>query len=420
VPERPSTADLPLTQLGSDAPSITPARGEPTAATLSLAAHGLLDAPVQSRFDRYAELARTIWDAPISTVTMIDRDRAYFTSCVGLDLTDMAADQTFCSSVVHASAPVVVPDAFDDPAYRDLPAVAGEPHIRFYAGHPVRDRWSTVLGTVCIYDTRPREFTDHDAAVLAQLARCVEDELDTTSDRDRAGQVQRALQPRDVQPVAGYSFAARSVPTALVAGDALDHVQWDTGHYFLVADVMGKGTAAAILMASVRTALRARVADLATGIADDLGQVVGAARDLVQHDLEAAGSFVTGFVAWADPSSGRLRYVDAGHGLTVLVHPDGRWTSIGSDDLPLGVDATIGWTERVLDTEEGDTLVCFSDGVLDVLPGAEADPGRAVAELVLRSDGPDDVVRRVGRLAHSVPTRDDVTILVVRREAAGA
>src|SRR3546814_8150891 len=56
------------------------------------------------------------------------------------------------------------------------------------------------------------------------------------------------------------------------------------------SDVMGKGTAAAILMASVRTALRARVADLATGSADDLGQVVMSARDLVQHDLEAARS----------------------------------------------------------------------------------------------------------------------------------
>ncbi len=389
----------------------------PTAATISLAALGLLDEPVQSRFDRYAELARTIWGAPISTVTMIDRDRAYFTSCLGLDLTDMAADATFCSSVVHAAAPVVVPDALEDAAYRALPAVAGEPYIRFYAGHPVRDRWGTVLGTICIYDVRPRTFSEHDAAVLAQLATCVEDELDASSDRDLAERVQQALQPQRVPPVAGYSFAARTVATGLVAGDALDHATWGTGHYLLLADVMGKGTAAAILMASVRTALRARVADLATGSADDLGQVVMSARDLVQHDLEAAGSFVTAFVAWADPVEGRVRYVDAGHGLSVVVHRDGRWTTLRSDDLPLGIDAHAGWTEQTLELAAGETFVCFSDGLLDVLPDAESDPGRAVADLVARSAGPEDVVRRVGDLALAVPTRDDVTVLVVQREA---
>lgn len=405
----------------SDVPElvgVVPARGEPTAATVSLAALGLLDQPVQPRFDRYTELARTIWRAPISTVTLIDRDRAYFTSCLGLDLTDMAAEATFCSSVVHAAAPVVVPDALEDPAYRDLPAVAGEPHIRFYAGHPVRDRWGTVLGTVCVYDVRPRSFTDHDAAVLAQLAHCVEDEIDASADRDLADRVQQALQPHRVPAVDGYAFAARTVPTGLVAGDAFDHAAWGTGHYVLLADVMGKGTAAAILMASVRTALRARVADLAAGSTTDLGQVVMSARDLVQDDLEAAGSFVTAFVAWADPVAGRVRYVDAGHGLSVVVHADRSWTTLTSEDLPIGIDPGTGWTEHTLDLAPGDTFVCFSDGLLDVLPDAEADTGRAVAGLVARSDGPRDVVRRVADLALAVPTRDDVTVLVVRREAS--
>ena len=414
---RPSgTPDL--TSTSAHAVGIVPARGAPTAATLSLAALGLLDEPVQTRFDRYTELARTIWRAPISTVTLIDRDRAYFTSCLGLELTDMAAEATFCSSVVHAAAPVVVPDALEDPAYRDLPAVVGKPYIRFYAGHPVRDPWGTILGTVCVYDVQPRTFSDHDAAVLAQLARCVEDELDASTDRDLAERVQQALQPHRVPAVHGYSFAARTVPTGLVAGDALDHAAWGTGHYVLLADVMGKGTAAAILMASVRTALRARVADLAAGSTTDLGQVVMAARDLVQDDLEAAGSFVTAFVAWADPVEGRVRYVDAGHGLSVVVHSDGSWTTLRSDDLPLGIDPSTGWTEHQLELAAGDTFVCFSDGLLDVLPDAEVDAGRAVAQLVTRSGDPHDVVRRIGDLALAVPARDDVTVLVIRREVS--
>lgn len=381
-------------------------------------ATGLLDTPREERFDRFTTLARAIWDVPMSTITLFDDERAYFKSAAGIgDVTEMPVRDTFCSTTRDRDAPLVIHDTIVDPQFACLPPVTGF-GIRFYAGHPVRDQHGTTIGTVCLYDTEPRAFAEHDLAVLAQLAVCVEEEVLTASDRDLATSVQRALLPRDVAPVHGYSFAATCVATGLVAGDAFDHRELRGGHYVLVADVMGKGTAAAILMSAVRSVVRAemrRFADADPQTRGTLGDVLARARDVVQDDLEAAQSFVTAFLGWADPATGSLSFVDAGHGLSVVVHRDGSATPLGSEDLPLGVDRDATWQEQQVALQPGDTFVCFSDGLLDVVPDVMV-PSRAIARLVGTTGTVHGLVREVERLAVQVPVRDDVTVLAVRRE----
>lgn len=395
-------------------------RSEPKdAPLLAVEATGLLDTPVEERFDRFTALARSIWGAPMSTITLFDDERAFFKSRAGLeDLVEMPASQSFCGTVRDRDAPLVVTDATADADFSCLPGVTGDLGIRFYAGYPVRDVYGTTIGTMCLYDTEPREFGAHDLAVLAQLAGCVEEEVRATSDRDLATSVQQALLPHHVTPVAGYTFAGTCVPTGLVAGDAFDHRELEGGHYVLVADVMGKGTAAAILMSAVRAAIRSEMrefAELGPDAYGGLGRVLARARDVVQEDLDAAHAFVTAFVGWADPATGSLQYVDAGHGLSVVVHEDGRVTELGSTDLPVGIDRSSSWEEHRVALQPGDTFVCFSDGLLDVMPEADV-PSVAVARLLEVADGPQAFVREVERLARSIPVRDDVTVLVVRRD----
>lgn len=395
--------------------STASARHQPEVSSdTAVVATGLLDAAPDPRYDRVTELARTLWHAPISTVTLLHRDRAYFASRSGIDVTEAPRQETFCSTVVALDAPVVVPDAEQDDRFAHLGSVSGPPHLRFYAGHPVRDAWGTPVGTICVYDVVPREFSEHDLEVLAGLAAIVEAELRTTTDREQALAVQRALLPERVTPVPGYSFAATCVPTGLVAGDSFDHLPLTSGHYVMVADVMGKGTGAALLMAVTRTALRSAAVDLDAGVRADLGDAVTHAHEVVSPELEAAGAFVTAFVAWAQPEDGTLRYVDAGHGLALLVHPDGTWDRLASDELPLGIDADGRWREHVTLTGAGDTLVVFSDGLLDVVDGD--DPYGAVAALTTASGGPRGLVRAVEALTRGHATADDVTVLVVRRD----
>jgi hypothetical protein len=386
----------------------------------AIEATGLLDTPREERFDRFTQLARTIWGVPMASINLFDHDRTFFKSTAGLgDLTQARTSDTFCETTRQQDAPLVVTDAHDDPAFASLPAVS-DFGLRFYAGHPIRDQHGTTLGTLCLYDANPRTFDEHDLSMLAQLATCVEDEVRLSSDRERATSVQQALLPRDVAPVPGYSFAATCVATGLVAGDAFDHRELEGGHYLLVADVMGKGTAAAILMASVRSVIRSEMrrfaaADPATR--GTLGDVLERARDVVQDDLDAAESFVTAFLGWADPRTGTMSFADAGHGLSVVVHPDGSTTSLSSKDLPLGVDPGARWEEHQVELEPGDVFVCFSDGLLDVVPEVET-PSVAVARLVADTGTPHALVREVERLALDVPVRDDVTVLAVRKDDA--
>lgn len=403
--------------------TLTATRATPTTTTdpdRAVQATGLLDTPREERFDRFTQLARTIWGVPMSSINLFDHERSFLKSTAGIDgVTEVRTRDTFCETTREHDAPLVVTDAVQDPTFASLPTVTAF-GVRFYAGHPIRDQQGTTIGTLCLYDTSPRDFGDHDLTMLEQLATCVEDEVHLSSDRDRATSVQQALLPRAVAPVPGYTFAATCVATGLLAGDAFDHREIDGGHYVLVADVMGKGTAAAILMSAVRTVIRAemrRFAETDPAARGHLGGVLERARDVVQDDLDAAEAFVTVFLGWADPHTGVLSFVDAGHGLSVVVHHDGSTTTLGSDDLPLGVDATSDWHEQRVELAAGDTFVCFSDGLLDVVPDIEV-PSAAVSRLVAATGSPQRLVREVERLALAVPVRDDVTVLAVRKDAA--
>ncbi len=383
---------------------------------LALEALHVLDTAREDRFDRITDLARTIFDVPLSTITLIDRDRAWFKSCVGLDLTELPRGATFCDRTVHDETVIIVEDARLDERFRDLPSVSGPPHLRFYAGFPIRDRHGVTIGTFCLYDTRPRTLSDHDTRVATELASWVEAELLRSEDADRARRVQRALLPRSAPRIPGYRAAAICRPATIVAGDFFDHQDHGDRHAFVVADVMGKGTGAAILMASVRAVLRSELRALADDRLgeDGLARAVTETNATVLEDLGSSRSFVTALVGWADPASGEIRLVDAGHGLSLLQRRDGRVEHLSYADLPLGV-AESTWSERTVRLEPGDSLIVFSDGLLDLL-GGTMEAVDQVADLARGAGGPQELVDRVDELIQAGPLVDDVTVLVIQRD----
>jgi serine phosphatase RsbU (regulator of sigma subunit) len=376
-----------------------------------------VDTPAEERFDRITRLACQVFDVPISTVTLIDRDRAFFKSCAGLDIVEAPRDTTFCGRTVELNEVVVVQDASADEYYRRLPGVAGEPHIRFYAGIPIRDAYGSAVGTFCLYDTRVRDLDEHGLRVLSELAAWAQQELLDSTEMDRARVVQRALLPRVAPSIPGYETSAICVPASVVAGDFYDHQDLDGLHTFTVADVMGKGAAAAILMATVRAVIRSESRAYATGRLGpdaDLGDLMTEVNTILMADLAGSSSFVTGFFGCADPASGSLRYVDAGHGMTIVVRADGSHEHLATTDLPLGVSTDWRWTERSLDLRPGDQLLCFSDGLFDLL-GGTMESIAAIADLVHAHPRPDDLMRHIGRLASGTTPFDDVTALAVLR-----
>ncbi|WP_295958008.1 GAF domain-containing protein, partial [uncultured Xanthomonas sp.] len=110
----------------------------------------LLDTPADQVFDLVTQLASRYLRVPIALVSLIDEQRQWFKSRVGLEVPQTPRSQAFCAYAIHSPELMVVPDARQDPRFRDNPLVTGPPFIRFYAGAPLLMADGASLGTLCV------------------------------------------------------------------------------------------------------------------------------------------------------------------------------------------------------------------------------------------------------------------------------
>ena len=138
----------------------------------------VLDTPPEERFDRLVRLAHTVFDVPIALISLVDTDRQWFKSCIGLSATETGRDISFCSHAILSKDVFCVPNALKDARFADNPLVTGPPDIRFYAGAPLTINGTYRIGTLCIIDRKPREFPPEQQALLRDLADIVEQQLE--------------------------------------------------------------------------------------------------------------------------------------------------------------------------------------------------------------------------------------------------
>jgi len=143
----------------------------------ALKALSVLDTPAEERFDRITRLATRIFGAPIALVSLVDDKRQWFKSAQGFPLDETDREISFCGHAINGEGAFVVSDAAADERFHDNPLVTGETHIRFYSGYPLRSVSGANLGTLCVMDRAPREFSLGDLKALEDLAALVEAEL---------------------------------------------------------------------------------------------------------------------------------------------------------------------------------------------------------------------------------------------------
>lgn len=143
----------------------------------TLSSLDILDTQPEERYDRITRLAQRLFRVPMALFTLVDENRQWFKSCIGSDIRETPRDISFCGHAILEDGIFVIPDTHRDERFADNPLVVNEPHIRFYAGCPVRAADGSKLGTLCVLDRRPREFSTEDYQALQDLAAIVESEL---------------------------------------------------------------------------------------------------------------------------------------------------------------------------------------------------------------------------------------------------
>lgn len=143
----------------------------------ALRSANLLDTSAEERFDRLTRLAKRLFGVPIALVSLVDVNRQWFKSCVGLDASETSRDISFCGHAILGHDVFVVPDALADDRFSDNPLVTGPPFIRFYAGCPLQVARGSKIGTLCVIDVEPREFDADSLKLLQDLARMAEQEI---------------------------------------------------------------------------------------------------------------------------------------------------------------------------------------------------------------------------------------------------
>jgi serine phosphatase RsbU (regulator of sigma subunit) len=268
-------------------------------------------------------------------------------------------------------------------------------------------------------DTRIVTALANVAAAKIENVRLLEESLERRrlqQEMQVAAEIQRGLLPGAPPVIHGYQVTGSNRPSLTVGGDYYDFGPRPGLLNFVLGDVSGKGTGAALLMTVLRASVRANWD--AASLSDAVCRINTAVCENV-----TAGKYITFFMGRLDAASGRVSYVNAGHNPPLLVRADGRLETLTVGGMVLGLFDTVPYEEGTAQLDHGDVLVVFSDGVtetfsagdeefgegslIDVVTGARSLSAAAVEAQILRA---------LEAFAPGARATDDRTLIVLKRE----
>jgi sigma-B regulation protein RsbU (phosphoserine phosphatase) len=402
----------------------------------SLRSLGLVDTPPEERFDALTRLASAVFDAPISYISLVDETRQYLKSRIGLDFCESDRASSFCGHAILENEPLIIPDTLQDERFADNPQVTGKPFTRFYAGLPLRGPGGHNIATLCLMDTKPRDFSAAEIDQLKKLGviaerelhlgdviRMQEDLLRTKdalieSQRQVAQQMDEALAyvtsllPQDLKTPMKTNW--QFLPSATLGGDSFGYHWIDDDHFAIyLLDVCGHGVGSALLSVSAMNVLRTQTLPSCDFL--DPAHVLAA----LNRTFPMEGNNGMYFTIWygvLEVSTGRLRFSAAGHPPAVMIRADGGMETLGAPGLPIGCydDATFDVNESVFTT--GAHLYVFSDGIYEVrLPDDSMGTYDDFIKNLQDAPSVSDIIAKVRAYQAGTAFDDDVSVLKIER-----
>jgi len=137
----------------------------------------ILDTPIEEPYERITRLLCRVLDVPIAAVSLIDKKRQWFKSIQGAEIIEIDRKDSFCSHTILTPHTIIIPDARLDDRFRNLSIVQNTPNVVFYAGHPIELADSINIGTLCVFDTEPKEFSNQDVQFLEDISKTAASEM---------------------------------------------------------------------------------------------------------------------------------------------------------------------------------------------------------------------------------------------------
>jgi len=337
--------------------------------------------------------------------------------------------RTVRDRVLKEKASLLVRDAQLDKGLREHMSIV-EQKVRSILAVPLQTN-DKVIGLIYLdAPDQVREFNREDLNLLtvmanvaairiehARLNEIEEAERAMAKDMQQAALIQQRLLPDKAPKVDGLDLAAKTVAARSVGGDYYDFIRFSDGQVgMIVGDVAGKGTPAALLMSS----LQARVHVLFEDSTELAAKIERLNRTTCANCPD--NRFITFFMGIANPATGDIKYVSAGHNPPLLVRAGGGYESLGVGGVILGILSMAKYEEAYAKMESGDVLVLFSDGVTEAADPDDNEFGEdRLAEMVaqLRDRPATEIVEEIHKAVHvftqGAPPADDITVLIVRR-----
>jgi serine phosphatase RsbU (regulator of sigma subunit)/ABC-type transporter Mla MlaB component len=429
----------------------------------ALESYAILDTLPEQAYDDITYLASQICDTPIAVVSLVDRDRQWFKSKVGLDVDETPRDLAFCAHAILApDTLLIVEDATSDDRFSDNPLVTTEPKIRFYAGSPLVTSDGQAIGTLCVIDRKPRGLSAEQQKTLAALSRQVVTQLElrrsltdlhnrtddlaksnlaleqrtelVSKSRDeladlvdllenqaeliqrdlkRAEIIQRSLLPQEVPQLKDFNVCSLYRPGHTVGGDLYDVIVIDNRYLALViADASGHGVSAAMLSVLFKNEIRLQ--DPGSGIPYRPGWALARINASLCENQPAPGVFLTAAYCLLDIEERSLVIASAGHPPILHLHNGGQIDEINHTGPALGLTTEATYDELEINLQEGDRILLYTDGLFDI--GTQPHTSTDIANLLSKL-GEDDGVLEA--LLHDViqseirPDCDDVTLVLL-------